>query len=128
MEYGVYRTPRTAPTSTGTTWRCTARCGRRSTAPGPAGARGLVGCDTYSERFLFLPEQTAGGIDIDPFVDLYSVHFYNLRFDPLPPSEGSWTRPIGDLMAETTRQVATAASAGSGSSRPRWAPSISAGG
>ncbi len=65
-----------------------------------------MGGDTYTHRLLFLPEQTARGIDLDPFVDAYSIHFYSLRFDTLPPSEGSWTRPIGDLMEpDTARQV-----------------------
>jgi len=66
---------------------------------------GLVGGDTYTHRTLFLPEQMARGIDLDPFVDAYSIHFYSLRFDGLAPSEGSWTSPIGDLMSLTARQV-----------------------
>ena len=106
MEYGVYRTPEGGPEVyghyVGMYRQMRAALDRAGV---PRERVGLVGCDTFSERFLFLPEQAAGGIDIDPFVDLYSIHFYNLRFDTLPPSEGSWTRPIGDLMADTARQV-----------------------
>jgi hypothetical protein len=106
MEYGVYQTPRGGPD----VYRHYVEMyGAMRAALDRAGVPrervGLVGGDTYTHRTLFLPEQMARGIDIDPFVDAYSVHFYSLRFDSLPPSEGSWTSPIGDLMALTARQV-----------------------
>jgi hypothetical protein len=106
MEYGVYQTPAGGPD----VYRHYVDMYRElraalDRAGVPRDRVGLVGGDTYTHRTLFLPEQMARGIDIDPFVDAYSVHFYSLRFDPLPPSEGSWTRPIGDLMQDTARQV-----------------------
>ena len=106
MEYGVYQTPAGGPD----VYRHYVDMYRQMRAAldragVPRERVGLVGGDTYTHRTLFLPEQMARGIDIDPFVDAYSVHFYSLRFDHLPPSEGSWTRPIGDLMQDTARQV-----------------------
>jgi hypothetical protein len=106
MEYGVYRTPEGGPD----VYRHYVEMYREMRAAldragVPRERVRLVGGDTYTERVLFLPEQAARGIDLDPFVDLYSIHFYSLRLDTLPPSEGSWTRPIGDLMADTARQV-----------------------
>jgi hypothetical protein len=107
MEYGVYRTPEGGPD----VYRHYVDMYRRMRLAldrkgVPRERLGLVGGDTYTHRVLFLPEQMARGIDLDPFVDAYSVHFYSLRFDTLPPSEGSWTSPIGDLMSLTGRQVA----------------------
>jgi hypothetical protein len=106
MEYGVYRTPEGGP-DVHRHYVDMYREMRRALdrAGVPRDRVGLVGCDTYTHRTLFLPEQVARGIDIDPFVDAYSIHFYSLRFDGLPPSEGSWTSPIGDLMSLTARQV-----------------------
>lgn len=106
MEYGVYRTPEGGPD----VYRHYVEMYREMRAAldragVPRERVGLVGGDTYTHRFLFLPEQAARGIDLDPFVDLYSIHFYSLRFDTLPPGEGSWTRPIGDLMEDAARQV-----------------------
>lgn len=106
MEYGVYRTPQAGPD----VYRHYVDMYRQmrvalDRASVPRERIGLVGCDTYTHRVLFLPEQAARGIDIDPFVDVYSIHFYSLRFDTLPPGEGSWTRPIGDLMEDTARQA-----------------------
>jgi hypothetical protein len=106
MEYGVYQTPAGGPD----VYRHYVDMYRAmrlalDRAGVPRERVGLVGGDTYTHRTLFLPEQMARGIDLDPFVDAYSVHFYSLRFDALPPSEGSWTSPIGDLMSLTARQV-----------------------
>jgi hypothetical protein len=106
MEYGVYQTPPGGPD----VYRHYVDMYRQmrlalDAAGVPRERLGLVGGDTYTHRVLFLPEQMARGIDLDPFVDLYSVHFYSLRLDTLPPSEGSWTRPIADLMSDTARQV-----------------------
>ncbi|HXY38734.1 MAG TPA: hypothetical protein VEQ10_03645 [Vicinamibacteria bacterium] len=106
LEYGVYQTPRDGPDA----YRHYVDMYRamRSALDRAGVARdrlGLVGCDTYTQRWLFLPEQAARGLDIDPFVDVYSIHFYSLRFDTLPASEGSWTRPIVDLMEDSARQV-----------------------
>lgn len=106
MEYGVYRTPEDGPD----VYRHYVDMYRQmrlalDRAGVPRERLGLVGGDTYTHRVLFLPEQMARGIDLDPFVDAYSIHFYSLRFDTLPPSEGSWTSPIGDLMSLTGRQV-----------------------
>ena len=106
MEYGVYQTPAGGPD----VYRHYVDMYRQlraalDRAGVPRERVGLVGGDTYTHRFLFLPEQMARGIDLDPFVDAYSIHFYSLRFDSLPPGEGSWTRPIGDLMEDTARQV-----------------------
>jgi hypothetical protein len=107
MEYGVYRTPEGGPD----VYRHYVDMYRQmrlalDRAGVPRERLGLVGGDTYTHRTLFLPEQMARGIDLDPFVDAYSIHFYSLRLDALPPSEGSWTSPIGDLMSLTARQVA----------------------
>lgn len=107
MEYGVYRTPEGGPNVV----RHYVDMYRQmrlalDRAGVPRERLGLVGCDTFTPRTLFLPEQMARGIDIDPFVDAYSVHYYSLRLDALPPSEGSWTSPIGDLMRDTARQAA----------------------
>ena len=107
MEYGVYQTPSGGPD----VYRHYVDMYRQmrlalDRAGVPRERVGLVGCDTYTHRTLFLPEQMARGIDLDPFVDAYSIHFYSLRLDALPPSEGSWTSPIGDLMSLTGRQVA----------------------
>ena len=129
MEYGVYRTPEGGPDVYRHYVDMYREMRSPSTAPAcRASGSGSSGGDTYTHRVLFLPEQMARGIDLDPFVDAYSVHFYSLRFDTLPPSEGSWTSPIGDLMSSPARQVPTAASAGSGCSRPRWGRSTTAGG
>jgi hypothetical protein len=107
MEYGVYQTPAGGPD----VYRHYVDMYRAmrlalDRAGVPRERIGLVGGDTYRHRTLFLPEFAARGIDLDPFVDAYSVHFYSLRFDSLPPSEGSSTSPIGDLMSLTARQVA----------------------
>ena len=129
MEYGVYRTPEGGPDVyrhyVGMYREMRAALDRAGV---PRERVGLVGGDTYTHRFLFLPELAARGIDLDPFVDLYSIHFYSLRFDTLPErgfldaadEAISWRTPPG--------RSATVASGGSGSSPPRWELSTSAGG
>ena len=66
---------------------------------------GLVGIDGSAITYPLL-EFFALGLDIDPFVDAYARHFYNLRFDYLPPADGSWTSPISDVMDRQTAQLA----------------------
>jgi hypothetical protein len=106
MEYGVYQTPAGGPDVQRHYVDMYRQLRAALDRAGVARERlGLVGGDTYTHRFLFLPEQMVRGIDLDAFVDAYSVHFYSLRLDALPPGEGSWTRPIGDLMEDTARQA-----------------------
>jgi len=45
---------------------------------------GLIGLDCGTPG-NFVLKQHALGIDLDPYIDAYSVHHYNLRLDYLPP-------------------------------------------
>ena len=85
MEYGVYQTPGDTPPAM-THYVSMMQAIR--TALDAAGITrdriGLLGLDTI-EPLHHLLDQHRLGVDLDPYVDAYSVHHYNLRFDHQPP-------------------------------------------
>lgn len=99
LQYGVYQTPETGPDSY-VHYAGMFRALRYALdAVGLSRDRiKLVGCDCLAERDLFTYEFHARGVEIDPWVDAYSAHFYNLRFDTLPPGDGSWSSPNQDVI------------------------------
>jgi hypothetical protein len=61
---------------------------------------GLLGMDGYDFDNLLLLRMHALGLDLDPWVDGYSVHYYNHRLDREIPSASGWTQPIALTMDE----------------------------
>jgi hypothetical protein len=99
MQYGVYETPAGGPEVTAHYVDMYRQMRAALDAAGlPRAVVGLVGCDSLCERDLFLYEMLANRVDIDPWVDAYSAHFYNIKFDYMPPADGSWTSPIIDVL------------------------------
>jgi hypothetical protein len=69
---------------------------------------GLVGCDSNEPEGWPVLEMTARGVDIDPFVDAYSVHYYRLAFDYLTgnPAQHEMATTIRDAMDKHTAKIA----------------------
>lgn len=63
---------------------------------------GLLGFDGYDFDNLLLLRMHALGLDLDPWVDGYSVHYYNHRLDRDMPSTSGHTQPIALTMDERT--------------------------
>ncbi len=68
---------------------------------------GLVGMDVVGPDafFAFHSRMENLGIDLDPYVELYSVHYYWHRFDWAPPCEHVHTEPLAKVMDEMTPRM-----------------------
>ena len=66
---------------------------------------------------------TARGVDIDPFVDAYSIHYYRLSFDYLTgnPAHREVATTIRDAVDKHTAKIARYCRA---RGKPLWAPEI----
>ena len=85
MEYGVYQTPDNNPPAMAHYVDMYREIRNALDEVGIDRERiGLIGLDC-GDPAKFTLEQHALGVDIDPYVDAYSVHHYNLRMDHLPP-------------------------------------------
>jgi len=85
MEYGVYQTPGNHPPAMAHYVDMYREIRNALDAVGIDRERvGLIGLDC-GDPAKFTLEQHALGVDIDPYVDAYSVHHYNLRLDHVPP-------------------------------------------
>ncbi len=93
MEYGVFQTPGDGPPAIEHYAGLYRELREALDGVGLTRDRlGLVGLDTIEPlRRLF--SMHAHGVDIDPYVDAYSVHHYNLRFDHSPPKAMPDTTP-----------------------------------
>jgi len=68
-----------------------------------SGRVGLVGVDSVgTDRFDEFDEL---GIDISPYVDLYSIHYYFHQFDWAPPCKHTKTTTLSDIMDEKTAKI-----------------------
>lgn len=105
MEYGVYQTPKNGPEVYSHYVDMFRQMRQALDQTGiPRTRIGLVGIDGSAITYPLL-EFFSRNLDIDPYVDAYSRHFYNLRFDYLPPAEGSWTSTISDVLDRHAAQV-----------------------
>lgn len=85
MEYGVYQTPGNNPPAMEHYVDMYKELRQALDEAGFNRERmGLIGLDCANPT-LFTLKQMALGVDIDPYIDAYSVHHYNLRLDHLPP-------------------------------------------
>jgi hypothetical protein len=84
---------------------------------------GLVGCDANEPEGWPVLEMTARGVDIDPFVDAYSIHYYRLSFDYLTgnPANREVATTIRDAIDKHTAKIARYCRA---RGKPLWAPEI----
>jgi hypothetical protein len=84
---------------------------------------GLVGCDANEPEGWPVLEMTARGVDIDPFVDAYSIHYYRLSFDYLTgnPAHREVATTIRDAVDKHTAKIARYCRA---RGKPLWAPEI----
>lgn len=85
MEYGVYQTPGDNPPAMAHYVEMYKELRQALDEAGLNRERlGLIGLDCANPT-LFTLKQMSLGVDIDPYIDAYSVHHYNLRLDHLPP-------------------------------------------
>jgi hypothetical protein len=84
---------------------------------------GLVGCDANEPEGWPVLEMTARGVDIDPFVDAYSIHYYRLSFDYLTgnPANREVATTIRDAIDKHTAKIARYCRA---RRKPLWATEI----
>jgi hypothetical protein len=68
---------------------------------------GLAGADSVEAENFPALEMLARGVDLDPYVDIYTLHFYLLRFDYLPQRPGICTTiPMQEGLDKHTAKVA----------------------
>lgn len=107
MIYGVYQTPNNTPDQ----YICYVDMYRQirsalDEADVPRSRLGLLGIDAVGPNNFCALEMFARGVDIDPFVDGYSIHFYNLRFDYLPSRPAvSITGPMEEVLDRATAKL-----------------------
>jgi hypothetical protein len=65
---------------------------------------GLLGLDSLP-LLTTMFEMLARDADLNPYVDGYSIHYYNLRFDYQIGQEGSQTTPMIDVIDRIQRQL-----------------------
>ena len=84
---------------------------------------GLVGCDANEPEGWPVLEMTARGVDVDPYVDAYSIHYYRLAFDYLTgnPAHREVATTIRDAIDKHTGKIARYCRA---RGKPLWAPEI----
>lgn len=72
----------------------------------PETSVGLLGVDCVGPSTFPLAEMVARGVDINPFIAAYSIHFYYLRFDYLPqyPSAAK-TQTIQDAVDDQVARL-----------------------
>jgi hypothetical protein len=105
-EYGVWQVPAGHPQSAWAVYVEMLRAIRTAcdAAGVPRSRVGLLGLDASSNLYPLL-DLLAEGLDPDPWIDGYSRHYYSLRFDHLPPADGSWTTPMADTLDRGTAQL-----------------------
>jgi hypothetical protein len=85
MEFGVFQTPENNPSAMTHYVEMYKEIRQALNDIGIDRKRiGLIGLDC-STPGNFVLKQHSLGIDLDPYIDAYSVHHYNLRIDYLPP-------------------------------------------
>jgi len=85
MEYGVFQTPGNNPPAMVHYVEMYREIRQALDEAGFNRERmGLIGLDCANPTLFTLKQMTLG-VDIDPYIDAYSVHHYNLRLDHLPP-------------------------------------------
>jgi hypothetical protein len=124
MAYGVYQMPEGGPDTYVHYVEMYREMREALDAAGvPRERLGLVGCDANEPLGWPVLEMTARGVDIDPFVDVYSIHYYRLSFDYLPgnPATREVATTIRDAIDTHTGKIARYCRA---RGRPLWAPEI----
>lgn len=72
----------------------------------PANRLGLVGVDCVQPENFPVLEMIAKGVDINPYLEAYSIHYYGLRFDSLQPRrEVCISSPLEDVMDKHTAKL-----------------------
>jgi hypothetical protein len=124
MAYGVYQVPEGGPD----TYRHYVDMYREIRAAlDDAGLTrervGLLGCDANEPEGFPALEMAARGVDIDPYVEAYSVHYYRLCFDYLTgdPRSREMATTIRDAVDKHTAKIARYCRA---RGKPLWAPEI----
>jgi hypothetical protein len=124
MAYGVYQMPEGGPDTYVHYVEMYREMREALDAAGvPRERLGLVGCDANEPLGWPVLEMTARGVDIDPFVDVYSIHYYRLSFDYLPgnPATREVATTIRDAIDTHTGKIARYCRA---RGKPLWAPEI----
>lgn len=70
-----------------------------------SGKIGLVGVDCIEADSFPKDKFDELGIDIDPYVDLYSVHYYFHQFDWAPPCQHTRTVALSETMDKNTAKL-----------------------
>ena len=124
MAYGVYQMPEGGPDTYVHYVEMYREMREALDAAGVSRDRlGLVGCDANEPEGWPVLEMTARGVDIDPFVDAYSIHYYRLSFDYLTgnPANREVATTIRDAVDKHTAKIARYCRA---RGKPLWAPEI----
>jgi len=124
MAYGVYQMPEGGPDTYVHYVEMYREMREALDAAGVSRDRlGLVGCDANEPEGWPVLEMTARGVDIDPFVDAYSIHYYRLSFDYLTgnPAHREVATTIRDAVDKHTAKIARYCRA---RGKPLWAPEI----
>ena len=124
MAYGVYQMPEGGPDTYVHYVEMYREMREALDAAGVSRDRlGLVGCDANEPEGWPVLEMTARGVDIDPFVDAYSIHYYRLSFDYLTgnPANREVATTIRDAIDKHTGKIARYCRA---RGKPLWAPEI----
>lgn len=124
MAYGVYQCPEGGPDSYVHYVEMYREMRAALDAAGLSRERvGLVGCDANEPEGWPVLEMAARGVDIDPYVDAYSIHFYRLCFDYLTgdPAGREMATTIRDAVDTHTAKIARYCRT---RGKPLWAPEI----
>jgi hypothetical protein len=109
MAYGVYQMPEGGPDTFAHYVEMYREMREALDAAGlPRERVGLVGCDSNEPEGFPVLEMAARGVDIDPFVDAYSIHYYRLSFDYLvgDPRSREVATTIRDAVDKHTAKIA----------------------
>jgi hypothetical protein len=109
MAYGVYQMPEGGPDTFAHYVEMYREMREALDAAGlPRERVGLVGCDSNEPEGFPVLEMAARGVDIDPFVDAYSIHYYRLAFDYLvgDPRNREVATTIRDAVDKHTAKIA----------------------
>jgi hypothetical protein len=124
MAYGIYQMPEGGPdTYVHYVEMYREMRGALDAAGLPRQRISLVGCDANEPEGWPVLEMAARGVDIDPFVDAYSIHYYRLAFDYLTgnPVNREIATTIRDAIDKHTAKIARYCRR---RGKPLWAPEI----
>jgi hypothetical protein len=107
MLYGVYQTPGNQPDALVHYVEMYREMRAALDEAGlPSSRLGLAGVDCVQPEHFPALEMVAKGIDINPFLEAYTIHYYGLRFDSLPPRpEHCLSSPLEEVMDKHTAKL-----------------------